>query len=164
MHHIRQPRNITLALLNHRQRQHTKIHADNAPPHTLPLALSSPARPIAAMPLGEQQPHTRRVHDSLLHREALLVVAAGDSEDVALELVADGVAGDFVAHAAVHEDAEFTVVFDFDELLRAVGGEGDVELHLDGWMVSRIEALLPSLPEVLRLVVRLVKCRTVGSK
>ena len=83
------------------------------------------------MPVGQQQPHTSRVHDALLHREALLVVAAGDAEDVAFELVTDAVARDFGAHAAVHEDAEFALIFDFDQLLRAVGGIGDIELHLD---------------------------------
>ena len=73
------------------------------------------------------------MHDALLHGEALLVVAAGDFEDVAFELGGDAVAGDFLAHALVHEAAEFAVVFDFDELLGAIGGVGDVELHLDGF-------------------------------
>ena len=73
------------------------------------------------------------MHDALLHGEALLVVAAGDFEDVAFELGGDAVAGDFLAHALVHEAAEFAVVFDFDELLGAVGGVGEVELHLDGF-------------------------------
>ena len=73
------------------------------------------------------------MHDALLHGEALLVVAAGDFEDVAFELGGDAVAGDLLAHALVHEAAEFAVVFDFDEFLGAVGGVGDVELHLDGF-------------------------------
>ena len=73
------------------------------------------------------------MHDALLHRETLLVVAAGDFEDVAFELGGDAVAGDFLAHALVHEAAEFAVVFDLDELLGAVGRVGDVEFHLDGF-------------------------------
>ena len=84
------------------------------------------------MPITQQQPHTGRVHDALLHGKALLVVPARDLEDVALEFGADAVAGDFVAHAAVHEDAELALIFHFDQLLRAVGWVGDVELHLDG--------------------------------
>jgi hypothetical protein len=72
------------------------------------------------------------MHDTLLHRKPLLVVTAGDLEDVAFELVAHTVAGNFCAHAAVHEDAEFAVIFDFDQFLRPVGGIGDVQLHLDG--------------------------------
>ena len=73
------------------------------------------------------------MHDALFHGEALLVVAAGDFEDVAFELGGDAVARDLLAHALVHEAAEFAVVFDFDEFLGAVGGVGDVELHLDGF-------------------------------
>ena len=72
------------------------------------------------------------MHDALLHGETLLVVPARDAENVAFEFWADGVAGDFLAHAAVHEDAEFALIVDFDEFLGAVGGEGNVELHLDG--------------------------------
>ncbi len=84
------------------------------------------------MARAKQQADSGRVHDTLLHGEALLVVAAGDFEDVAFELGSDAVAGHFLAHALVHEGAEFAVVFDLDELLGAVGGVGDVELHLDG--------------------------------
>ena len=72
------------------------------------------------------------MHDTLLHWEALLVISTGDSEDVALELIADGVAWDLLAHSAVHEDAQLAVIVDFNQLLRAVGGKGDVQLHLDG--------------------------------
>ena len=72
------------------------------------------------------------MHDTLLHRKTLLVVAAGDLEDVAFEFRTDAVASDFLAHAFVHEGAEFTFVFDFDEFLGAIGWVGNVELHLDG--------------------------------
>ena len=41
-----------------------------------------------------------------------------------------------MAHASVHEDAESALVFDFDEFLGAIGGVGDVELHLDGGVVA----------------------------
>ena len=76
------------------------------------------------------------MHDALLHRETLLVVAAGDFEDVAFEFGGDAVARDLLAHAFVHEAAEFAVVFDFDEFLGAIGRVGNVELHLDGWEVD----------------------------
>jgi hypothetical protein len=38
------------------------------------------------------------VEDTLLHRETLLIVTAGDAEDIALELIAKVVAGNFLAH------------------------------------------------------------------
>ncbi len=72
------------------------------------------------------------MHNALLHGKTLLVVATGDLEDAAFEFVAEGVGGDFGAHALVHEGAQFALIFNFDELLRAVGWVGDVELHGDG--------------------------------
>ena len=87
------------------------------------------------------------MHDALLHGEALLVIPTGDLEDVAFPFVAHGVARDFLPHAAVHEDAEFAVVFDFEEFLGAVGGVGYVELHDfggdEGWgLGGEVEAVL----------------------
>ena len=83
------------------------------------------------MSCAEQQPHPSRVHDTLFHGETLLVVAPCDLEDIAFEFGANAIAGDFLAHAAVHEDAEAALLVDFDEFLSAIGGIGDVELHLD---------------------------------
>ena len=132
-HLIRQSRNLLLPLLHHTQRQHRQVHRHNTTPHALPLPLARPSGPIAAVARAQQEADARRVHDALLHGETLLVVAAGDFEHVAFELRGDAVAGDLLAHALVHEAAEFAVVFDFDELLGAIGGVGDVELHLDGF-------------------------------
>jgi len=88
------------------------------------------------MALGEEESDTGWVHDTLLHGEALFVVAAGDLEDVAFEFIADRVARNLLSHATLHEDAEFAVIFDFDQFLRAIGRVGDVELHLDGVWVK----------------------------
>ncbi len=71
------------------------------------------------------------MHDPLLHRKPLLVVAAGDAENITFEFWADRISGNFLAHAAVHEDAELALIINFDKLLGAIGGVGDVELHLD---------------------------------
>ena len=131
-HLIRQARDLLLALLDHAQCQHGQIHRDDAAPHALPLALPGPSGPIAAVARAQEEADAGGVHDALLHGEALLVVAAGDFEDVAFELRGHAVARDFLAHALVHEAPEFAVVFDLDELLGAVGRVGDVELHLDG--------------------------------
>ena len=120
-HLIRQTRNLLIPLLNHTQRQHGQIHRDNAPPDTLPLPLAGPPGSVTAMSRAQQQANPRRVHDALLHREALLVVPAGDFEDVALEFGGDAVARDFLAHTFVHEGAQFAVVFDLDEFLGAIG-------------------------------------------
>ena len=83
------------------------------------------------MAISEEEADTSWVHDTLLHRETLLVVTAGDPDDVALELVANAVGRDFLTHAAVHEDAELALIVDLDQLLGSIVGVGDVELHLD---------------------------------
>jgi len=129
---IRQPRDLALALLNDAQSQHGQVHRDDAASDRLPLALTSPSWSVAAVAVGEEQPDTGRVHDTLLHREALLVVAARDLECVALPLVADRVARNLVAHATLHEHAQLALIVDLDQLLRAVGRVRYVELHLDG--------------------------------
>jgi hypothetical protein len=72
--------------------------------------------------LGEEELDTVGEKDTLLHGETLLVVSSGDLEDVALELVADGVTGDLLAHALLHEDTDAALIIDLDELLGAVGG------------------------------------------
>lgn len=128
--------NVCITLLDDRQSEDRQVHGDDASTNRLSLALSSAAWAVAAVAIGEEESDTSRVHDTLLHWETLLVVAAGDSEDVALELVADAVTWDFLTHAAVHEDTELALIFNVDELLRAIGWEGDVKLHLD-WCSSK---------------------------
>ena len=121
-----------ITLLDDTERQYCEIHAHDAAAHRLALALARPSWPIARMACRQEQTHTCCVHDSLLHGEALLVVAARDAEDVAFEFVADAVARDFLTHAAVHEDAEFAFIFNFDQFLGTVGWKGDIELHYVG--------------------------------
>jgi len=54
--------------------------------------------------LAEEELDTLGSEDTLLHGETLLVVATGDLEDVALELLADAVTSNLVGDALVHED------------------------------------------------------------
>jgi hypothetical protein len=123
---------VFVALLDDAQGEDSEVHADNAAADRLPLALAGAAGTVARVALGEQQADTGGVHDTLLHGEALLVVAAGDLEDIALELITDAVAGNLVSHAAFHEDAKLALIFNLNQLLGAVGRVRDVELHLDG--------------------------------
>lgn len=127
---------VVVTLLDDGESEDRQVHGDDAAADGLALALTSAAGAVARVAVGEQEPDTSRVHNTLLHRETLLVVSTGDAEDVALELVADAVAGDFLSHAAVHEDAELALVFNLDQLLGAIVGVGDVELHLDGGVAT----------------------------
>lgn len=131
VHDVGEARDVLIALLDDAQGQDADVHADDAAAHALPLAFAIATRPIARMALAEQEPHPRRVQHALLHREPLLVVAAGDAEHVALELVAHAVARHLGAHATVHEDSQLAVVIDLDQLLGPVRRVGDVQLHRD---------------------------------
>ena len=137
MNKVGEAGDIGVALLDDGESEDRQVHGDDAAADGLALALTSAAGAVARVAVSEEKPDTSRVHDTLLHRETLLVVSAGDAEDVALELIADAVAGDFLTHAAVHEDAELALVFDLDQLLGAIVGVGDVELHLDGGVAGR---------------------------
>ena len=74
----------------------------------LPLALTGAARAVAVDRLVEEKAHAAGLDDALLHREALLVVAAGNAEDVALVLLGDIVTGDLLSHALLVEHAAAT--------------------------------------------------------
>lgn len=119
---VGQAGDVGVALLDNGHGEDRQVHGDDATADRLALALAGAAGAVARVAIGEQEPDTGRVHDTLLHRETLLVVSTGDAEDVALELVADRVSGDFLSHAAVHEDAELALVFDLDQLLGAIVG------------------------------------------
>lgn len=138
MDNVGEAGDVSIALLDNAQSKDGEVHADDASADRLPLTLAGATGAVAGVAISEEESDTGWVHDTLLHREALLVVAAGDPEDVALELVADAVARNLMSHAALHEDAELALVFDLDQLLSAIVGVGDVELHLDGGVVMTV--------------------------
>lgn len=163
MDDVGQTRDVLVALLDDGQGDDGHVVADDAAVDRLALALAGAAGAVARVAVGEEEPDTTGVHDTLLHGEALLVVAAGDAEDVALELVADGVTRDLGTHlstishvshsvflaeknssrfreaievcrtrggtyALLEEDMGLALLLDVEELLAAVGREGNVQL------------------------------------
>lgn len=101
MDDVGQAGDVGLALLDDGEGQDGQVHAGDAAADRLALALAGAAGAVARVAGGEQQADTVGGHDTLLHGETLLVVAAGDLEDVALELVAEGVAGNLSTHLIV---------------------------------------------------------------
>lgn len=89
---------VLLALLDDGEGEDGEVHGDDAAADGLALALASAACAVAGVAIGEEEADTGWVHDTLLHWETLLVVSTGDLEDVALELVSDGVTWDLGAH------------------------------------------------------------------
>jgi hypothetical protein len=124
---------LVITLLDDGESEDGEIHADDAATDGLSLALTGAAGAVAGVAVGEEEADTGRVQDTLLHGETLLVVASGDAEDVALELIANGVTGNLSTHALLHEDTELALILNLDELLAAIGRVGDVQLHLASW-------------------------------
>jgi len=109
--------------------QDSDIGADDATTNGLALAFTISAGSVARMAGGQEELDTVRDKDTLLHRETLLVVATGDAEDVALELVSDSVTRHFLAHTLVVENTVSALILDVEELLLPSGRVGDIELH-----------------------------------
>lgn len=101
--------NVGLADLDDGESKDGKIGGDDAATDGLSLTLTSTAGAVAGVTLGEQEADTGRVHNTLLHGETLLVVTAGDADDVALPLVAEGVSGDLSAHLLSQHLSAFSV-------------------------------------------------------
>jgi hypothetical protein len=89
---------ILLALLDDRKSENREIHSDDATTDGLALTLTGAAGSVARVALAEKETDTSWVHNTLLHWETLLVVTAGNSEDVALEFVTNGVTWDLSSH------------------------------------------------------------------
>lgn len=123
---------LALALLDNDKGKDGDVGADDATAHGFALALTSAAGSVARMAVSEQEADTVGDKDTLLHRETLLIVAAGDTEDVALPLVAEQVSGDFLCDLLVIEDTVFPLIVKIECLLLASREVGDVELHASG--------------------------------
>jgi len=96
--------NVLLTLLDDGDGEDRHVGANDASTDGLALALTGAAGAVARVTLGQQEADTVGEEDTLLHGETLLVVTSGDAENVALELVAEGVARDLSRDALVVED------------------------------------------------------------
>lgn len=176
VHDVGEAGDVGVALLDDAEGEDGEVLADDAAADGLALALAGAAGAVAGVAVGEEEADTEGLHDALLHGETLLVVAAGDAEDVALELVADGVTGDLGAHlcgfvsafvvfvarpvrgvgwfggtyALLHEDGELALILNVDELLGPVGRVGDVQLQADNisTRVSLIMSRMTAHPQL----------------
>jgi len=120
---------LLLALLDDDEGEYRNVGADDAPTDGLALALARAAGAVARVAVGEQESHTVREKDALLHWETLFIVSTCDAENVALEFVADRIAGHFLCDPLVVEDTVSALIVNVNELLLARGGVCDVEFH-----------------------------------
>ena len=91
------------------------------------------------MSLVEEQPHATVGQHSLLHGEALLVVAAGDPHHVTLELVSKGVGLDLLTHPLLVEGPHLR---NTNLQIRPAVSSRSIFFHLQ--LISNLEELLAS--------------------
>jgi len=89
---------VGLALLDNGKSEDGEIGTDDAAADRLALTLTGTAGAVAGVAVGKEKADTVGHKHALLHWEALLVVATGDAEDVALPLVTERVGWDLSAH------------------------------------------------------------------
>ena len=108
-------------LLHDDEGQNAEVGVDDATTDGLSLAFTSAAWSVARVASRQQKSDTSVGQDALLHGETLLVVTAGNSEDVALPFVTQRIAFDLLAHAFVIEGTNFVFIVKVEELLAASG-------------------------------------------
>merc|ERR1719209_1579818 len=78
---VSQSGDLSLSLLDDGHGKDREVAVNDAPADRLPLTLSILTGTVASGSLLQQQPHPAVGQDTLLHGEALLVVASGDTEN-----------------------------------------------------------------------------------
>lgn len=78
-------KNKHVTFLNDDQVENAEVGVNDATTDRLALALTSPAGTVAGVALAKQQAHTAVGQHTLLHGEALLVVASADAHHITLQ-------------------------------------------------------------------------------
>ena len=103
---------IFVALFDDDDREDREIGTDDAPSDGFAFTFTGTTRTVAGVTFGKEEANTCWVEDTLkwlrklrdgrgkyiLHGKSLLVVSAGDLENVAFEFVANRVSGDFLTN------------------------------------------------------------------
>jgi len=126
---VSQSWDLLLPLLDNDDGQNSDIRTDDASSNTLTFTFAGSSWAEARVAVGEEKASTVREKNTLFHREPLLVVSAGYTENVASKFVTNRVSRDFLGHLLVEEDTVAFFVIEVDEFLSASGGVGNVNLH-----------------------------------
>ena len=130
---VSQAGDLLLSTGNNDQVEDLNIGGNNATTNGLALALTSAAGAVALVVLAQKKTDTVGDKNSLHHRESLLIKAAGNAEDVALELISKIVAVDIGRDALIIKQAEFLLVVNLEDLLLTSGRIGNIQLGNQNW-------------------------------
>lgn len=118
---VGQTGDIVFTLLDDAEGEDSQVLAGDGTANRLALTLTSAARTVAAVAVGQEELNTVGEENTLLHGETLLIVTTSDLEEVALELITETIARDLSSHALLHEGTELALIVNLDQLLRPVG-------------------------------------------
>jgi hypothetical protein len=117
---------IVVALLDDDQGKDSNIGPNDAATDGFALALTLAAGPVAGVAVGEKEFDAIGEENTLFHGETLLVISAGDTEDIAFPLIAYGVGRNLLCDFLIIEDAVSLFVVEIKEFLSPSSGVGDV--------------------------------------
>jgi len=119
---------IGITLLDDDEVHDGEIVSNDATTDRLSLSHTSTTFSVAGHTPLEKESNTAVLENTLLHREALLVVSTSDLHDVSLEFVTERIGWDFSSHSLLPERHKLMLIFDFEGLLETKLRVGDVNL------------------------------------
>jgi len=123
---------VGVTLLDDSEEDGSKIGTADAATDGLSLALTNTAGNVTSATLLVEDAGSTVDKNTLLHLETLLVVTAGNSEDVALELVAHDLTIDLLTHSPVVEGTDVLFIVNFKLFLATSGRIANVKLERNG--------------------------------
>jgi hypothetical protein len=121
---------LGITLLGDAEEDGGDIGSDDAAADGLAGTLTNAHGLVASATLLEEDAGSAVNEDTLLHLETLLIVTAGNSEDVALELFTQDLAVNFLTHSSVEEGTDCLFIVNFKLFLATSGGVCNIEFHL----------------------------------
>jgi len=116
---VSQTFNIGFTFLDDGDGNNRKIGTDDAASDGLSLSFTLSSGSVAGLASTHKESNSTLDEDTLLHGETVLIVTAGNFEDVSLEFITKSVTFDFLAHSFTVEDGKLLVIIDADSLLAA---------------------------------------------
>lgn len=121
---------LAVTLLGNAEEDRANVGSDDAATDGLAGAFTNAGGLVAGTTLLEEDAGSAVHKDTLLHLETLLVVTAGNSEDVALECLTQDFTVNFLTHSSVKEGTDALFIVNFKLFLATSGWVCNIELHL----------------------------------
>jgi hypothetical protein len=115
-------------LLGNDDGEDSEVSTDDTTTDGFALTFTSTTGTITGVTLGEEQTNTVVQEDTLFHGETLLIVTTSNLHDVTLEFFTKSVSFNFLRNTLIIEDAQFTLISNFNKFLTTSGRISDINL------------------------------------